>query len=171
MLSFSPIERKKCNIILTMNQKQKTYELKNVIKINQILYKPIDYSELLEKINLMKYELELKNISENKLNYYLLTLNFNINSKGCKYLESAIIHYYYSSQSFNSLDHLFSTVATEYNINSNEVREGIRCSLIPLNTYRNNIKENPILKLFDETRNITPKYFLDTFVTYLKIKK
>ena len=57
----------------------------------------------------------------------------------------------------------------EYHISNNEVREAIRSALVLLNTYRDNI-DHKIIKIFDKSRNITPKYFLDTFVTYLKFK-
>lgn len=170
-ISLSPIERKKCNIILTIDQNQEKDTLKNVCKVNQILYKPINYTELLKHLELMKIELELKDISEDELNYYLLFLNFNINSKGCHYLKSAIFHYYYCPKRFNSLNDIYTVISSEYNISPKEVKDAIRNSLVPLNTYRNSIKKNSILKLFDETRVITPKYFLDTFVTYLRIKK
>lgn len=160
-------EKNKCNIILTVDSIHQFFNLKNVAKINQILYKPINYEELINKIDLMKREFETIDILDNELNSYLLQLSFNINSIGCKYLKCAILKYYYNPKKFNYLDDIFITVAYEYNITKSKVRES---SLIPLNTYRDNI-EHPIMKLFDTTRNITPKYFLEVFVTYLKSKK
>lgn len=170
-ISFSPLERKKCNIILTTDKDEKINVLENVCKINRIFYKPINYVELLKQLELMKSENELKNISDDELNYYLLPLNFSINSKGCNYLKSAILHCYYYPKKFNSLNDIYITIANEYNIDFIEVKNSVRNSFIPLNNSRNRIKDNSILKLFDSTRDITPKYFLDTFVTYLRIKK
>lgn len=170
-ISLSPMERNKCNIILTIEQEQKINTLKNVCKINQIFYKPIKYVELLKQLELMKSEYELKDITDDELNYYLLPLNFSINSNGCIYLKSAISHYYYYPKRFNSLNDIYILISSEYNITPKEVKYAIRNSLVSLNNYRNSIKGNSILKLFDETRDITPKYFLDIFVTYLRIKK
>lgn len=170
-LSFSALERKKCNIILTVNKNEKINELENICKINRIFYKPIYYVELLKQLELMKSEYELKDITDDELNYYLLPLNFSINSNGCIYLKSAISHYYYYPKRFNSLNDIYILISSEYNITPKEVKYAIRNSLVSLNNYRNSIKGNSILKLFDETRDITPKYFLDIFVTYLRIKK
>lgn len=170
-ISLSPMERNKCNIILTIEHEQKINTLKNVCKINQIFYKPIKYVELLKQLELMKSEYELKDITDDELNYYLLPLNFSINSNGCIYLKSAISHYYYYPKRFNSLNDIYILISSEYNITPKEVKYAIRNSLVSLNNYRNSIKGNSILKLFDETRDITPKYFLDIFVTYLRIKK
>lgn len=165
-----PNEKNKCNIILTIDSVQQVLELRNFTKIKQILYKPINYNELIKEVNLMKEEFEIQDISDDELNYYLLSLHFIINSNGCRYLKSDIWYYYYYPNKFNSLDEIFKIVANEYDINNNEVRESIRSALVPLNTYRDNI-DHKIMKMFDKSRNITPKYFLDTFVTYLKLKK
>ena len=170
-ISFSPLERKKCNIILTANKNEKINELENVCKINRIFYKLINYAELLKQLELMKSEYELKDISEDELNYYLLPLNFSINSNGCNYLKSAILYCYYYPKAFNSLNDVYAVIANEYNVNFIEVKNSVRNAFIPLNNNRNRMKESSILKLFDDTRDITPKYFLDTFVTYLRIKK
>ncbi len=51
--------KNKCNIILTIDSVQQVLELKNFTKIKQILYKPINYNELI-KVNLMKEEFEIK---------------------------------------------------------------------------------------------------------------
>lgn len=170
-ISLSPIERKKCNIILTIEQEQGITTLENVCKINQIFYKPLNCTKLLTQLDLMKIEFELKDLSEDELNFYLLPLNFNINSNGCIYLKSAISYYYYYPRRFNSLNDIYILISNEYNITPKEIKDAIRNSLVPLNNYRNSIKENSILKLFDETREITPKYFINVFVTYLRIKK
>ena len=165
-----PNEKNKCNIILTVDSIEQFCDLENVAKINQILYKPINHEKLIDKIDLMKQEFETMDILDNELNSYLLQLSLNVNSIGCKYLKCAILNYYYYSKRFNYLEDVFITVASEYNVTKSEIREGIRSALIPLNIYRDTI-QHPIMKLFDTTRNITPKYFLEFFVIYLKSKK
>lgn len=87
-------------------------------------------------------------------------------------MKSAILHSYYYSNKFNSLDDIFSNVALEYGISTREVRDGIRSALIPFNRYKNYNSTKPIMKFFDLSKDpITPKYFISTFVTYLRLKK
>lgn len=171
-LSVSPLERRKKNTILTISKTKETFLLENVLKVYQVLYRPFDNNKLLNIINQMKLEFSIPNLTEEELNMYLLPLDFNINSNGCHYLKSAILHSYYYSNKFNSLDDIFSNVALEYGISTREVRDGIRSALIPFNRYKNYNSTKPIMKFFDLSKDpITPKYFISTFVTYLRLKK
>ena len=171
-LSISPIERRKKNTILTISEQNQPFLLENALKVYQVLYRPFDNSKLLNTINQMKLEFKIPDLTEEELNMYLLPLDFNVNSNGCHYLKSAIFQYYYYTNKFNSLDDLFFKVALEYGISSREVRDGIRSALIPFNRYKDYNTSKPIMKFFDLTKDpITPKYFISTFVTYLKLKK
>ena len=132
----------------------------------------VKYSVLNDNKNLFASKYQLYLPTEEELNMYLLPLDFNVNSNGCHYLKSAIFQYYYYPHKFNSLDDLFLSVAFEYGITSREVRDGIRSALIPFNRYKNYNVSKPIMKFFDLTKDpITPKYFISTFVTYLRLKK
>ena len=171
-LSISPIEKRKKNTILTISEPYKPFLIENVSKVYQFLYRPFDNEKLLNTINQMKLEFKVTDLTEEELNMYLLPLDFNVNSNGCHYLKSAIFQYYYYPHKFNSLDDLFLSVAFEYGITSREVRDGIRSALIPFNRYKNYNVSKPIMKFFDLTKDpITPKYFISTFVTYLRLKK
>ena len=77
---------------------------------------------------------------------------------------------YYNSNMLNNLDKLFEIIAYTYNTTPASVRSCIRNALVPVNTSRNTLN-NPLLDLFDNTRNITPKYFIDIVCTYFRIKK
>ncbi len=94
-LSVSPLERRKKNTILTISETKETFLLENVLKVYQVLYRPFDNNKLLNIINQMKLEFSIPNLTEEELNMYLLPLDFNINSNGCHYLKSAILHSYY----------------------------------------------------------------------------
>lgn len=171
-LSTSPIEKRKKNTILTISETNKSFLIEDVSKVYKFLYRPFDNKKLLNTINQMKLEFKVTDLTEEELNMYLLPLDFNVNSNGCHYLKSAIFQYYYYPHKFNSLDDLFLSVAFEYGITSREVRDGIRSALIPFNKYKNYNVSKPIMKFFDLTKDpITPKYFISTFVTYLRLKK
>lgn len=166
-----PLEKKKCNTILTINKPQDQLALKNTAKIYQIFNKPLDYNKLLETINLMKCEFKVEDLTLYELDFLLLHLNFNLKSNGTRYIESAIIQCYYYPTLLCSLDGIFNIIAKQYNTTSETVRDGMRSALNPLNNSRIYEHPHPLTKLFDINRNITPKYFLETIVTYLLMKK
>ena len=152
-LSTSPIEKRKKNTILTISETNKPFLIEDVSKVYKFLYRPFDNEKLLNTINQMKLEFKVTDLTEEELNMYLF-------------------QYYYYPHKFNSLDDLFLSVAFEYGITSREVRDGIRSALIPFNRYKNYNVSKPIMKFFDLTKDpITPKYFISTFVTYLRLKK
>ena len=167
-------EKNKCNTILIINNLEEKLSLNNTAKIYQIFTKSHDLKHLLETIELMLSELNTPILTEKEINLLLTKLNFSLSSKGTKYIKSAITHYYYSQYSentFYSLKELFEIVAKEYDTTIEIIRDGIRSSLIPLNTYREFSNSHSILKLFNNYRNITPKYFIETVSTYFHLIK
>ncbi len=171
---FNKNGKNKCNIILIINNQNDKLSLYNTAKIYQIFTKSHDLKHLLENIELMLSEFSIPILTEKEINLLLTKLNFSLSSKGTKYIKSAITHCYYSQYSENtfcSLKELFEIVANEYDTTIETIRDGIRSSLIPLNTYREFIDSQSILKLFNNYRNITPKYFIETVSTYFHIKK
>lgn len=167
-------EKNKCNTILIINNLEEKLSLNNTAKIYQIFTKSHDSKHLLETIELMLSEFNIPTLTEKEINLLLTKLNFSLSSKGTKYIKSAITHCYYSQYSENkscSLKELFEIVANEYDTTIETIRDGIRSSLIPLNTYREFIDSHSILNLFNNYRNITPKYFIETVSTYFYMKK
>ena len=119
----------------------------------------------------MKCEFKVEDLTLYELDFLLLHLNFNLKSNGTRYIESAIIQCYYYPTLLCSLDGIFNIIAKQYNTTSETVRDGMRSALNPLNNSRIYEHPHPLTKLFDINRNITPKYFLETIVTYLLMKK
>lgn len=170
-ISSIPEEKKMSNTILTINTSEEQLRLKNASKIYKILQKPLKTNELLETINTLKCEFNIPDLTIHELDSLLLRLNFNIHSNGTRYMKSAIFQCYYYPNTLNSLDNIFNVVAFEHNISTEQVREGLRSSLTPLNNSMPFYSSTSLFELFDDKRNITPKYFLEVFVTYLHILK
>lgn len=170
-LSASVYERKKCNIIVTTRKQDESLLLSNVIKVWKIFIKPFNFEDLLKVIYELKPFYEFPPLTEIELNALLLNLNFNLGTEGTRYVKTAITECYNDSSLFHSLDNIYPIVATVHNKTIKQVRDGMRSALIPLNKYRTFSKSNSLLQLFDETRNITPKYFLEIIVTHLHCKK
>ena len=165
-------ERFKCNIILTINSSNDLLLLNSTQKIHNIFPKPIDYQQFSKTIQIMKKELMYKEISSDEINFLLLKLNFNIGSNGCDYLRTAIFYCYYNPNALKSLDGIYDFISKQYNTDVKTVKSAIRSALVPLNnSYQLNAKNN-LFNIFDKSRKIiTPKYFLEAFVTFLHYKK
>ena len=168
-LSNNLEERNACNIILTTSKLDSLYRC-NIAKVFKVLHKPLKYKELSETVNLMKPGFSNRQLAEVEVEELLMHLGFNMYSNGTRYVVFAILQCYYNSNLLNNLDKLFALIAYTYNTTPASIRSCIRNSLVPVNMSRNTLN-NPLLDLFDSTRNITPKYFIDIVCTYFRIKK
>lgn len=168
-LSNSIEERKDCNIILTTSKINQLYRC-NIAKVFKVLHKPINYRELLETVNIMKPEFQRYQLTNIEIEELLAHLGFNMYSNGTQYVIFAILQCYYNPKLLETLDQLFEKIAYTYNTSPASIRSCIRNALIPVNMSRNSLN-NPLINLFDNSRNITPKYFIDIVCTYFRIKK
>lgn len=163
-------EKMKCNTIITINNVKEQLLLENAQKVHSIFQKPINFEKLSQTLNLMKKEIKYKEINPEELDLLLFKLNLNIGSNGYNYLRTAIFYCYYNLDAFKSLDGIYDFVASQYNVDIKTVKSGIRGALIPLNNnYQpDSTHHNKLYNIFDKSRKIiTPKYFLEAFVTYL----
>lgn len=166
-LSSTKRESKNCNIILTANLDEPIKTVSNTEKIYKILFKPIKFSELENAIDNICLNSQIPELDELQLQLLLLDLKFNLNSLATKYLIEAIHQCYYFPHLLKSLDDIIKLVAFKFNVNEKTVKFSFRNALKPLNNYRYSITESAFVNLFDNMRNITPKYFLEVITTYL----
>lgn len=170
-LSCLVYERKKINILVTIDKDQDIFQLSNVAKIWRMFDKPVNQAKFIESINELKTIFEIPKLSENELDSILLDLNFHLGADGTKYMKTAIVECYYDSSLYRSLDSIYSIVAKTKHKSVKEIRDGLRSSLIPLNKYGSFNTQDTLLKLLSDG-GIGTKYFLEVFVTYLhSIKK
>ena len=167
-LSITVNEKRNCNTILTIDNNNIFFPT-NVSKVYKILYTPIDMKCLSETINEIYCETQYQELDEKTLDLLLLKLKFSLNSNGTKYIKEAITQCYYYPYLLQNLDSVFDLIAKTHNISNEAVRSSFRTALIPINRYREHIQYK-FLKLFDDTRNITPKYFLEIITMYLQRK-
>lgn len=163
-LTMMPEERKSCNVIITTDDGTKQLCLKNVTKV----YKILTLNELNDTIKLLKNEIKYNELTREEIDMLLLRLNINLSANGTDYLRTAILHCYYYPTALKSLNSIIELIAEIYSTTVDTVRDGMRSSLIPLNKYQSSA---PVFKLFDSTKTITPKYFLEVISTYLRYIK
>lgn len=168
-ISITRKECKNCNIILTTypNEISKIY---NVEKIYKILCKDFSYNILGSAVQEICVGNKYAELDEIDLKLMLVDLKLNINSSCTKYLIEAIYQCYYYPNLLNNLDDVIKSIACQFEVPEDIIRYSFRNALRPVNNYRNGIKNSEIMNLFDESRNITPKYFLDIITTYLHKK-
>lgn len=165
-LSVSQKESNNCNIILTANKTDKIFPIANAEKISKILYKKFPYENLKSLIGRICKNNNISELNEIDLQTLLLSLNLNIWSTSTKYLVEAIYQCYYYPNLLNNLDNVVKIISYKNNTDSKTIKFALRNSLKPLNNFRYSVN-HPIMALFDETRNITPKYFLEVLIIYL----
>lgn len=172
-LSSLPDEKHKSNIILVLNKPEDYSLLRNVSKVYAIFESNFDENEMLETIQLMSSEFETPSLTLDELRVYLLQFNFSRHSICTDYMLFSIRQCYYYPETFTTLNNIFKIVAEKFNVKTQTVREGMRKSLEPLNLYQELDPTNRIFKLFvnRRTKLITPCYFLEVIVPYLRNEK
>lgn len=166
-ISSTRKESKICNIILLADSNENIYPISNTQKIYKILFKPFKYEELEQTVSDICMDTQTPELSELDLKLFLLELKFNLCSTSTRYLIEAIHQCYYYPNLIGNLDDIIKMVAYKFNVAEKNIKFAFRNALKPLNNYRFSMKNNTFIKLFDESRNITPKYFLEIIVTYL----
>ncbi len=171
-IALFPLERSKCNTLLTLNNMTEASKLDYTSKIYRILRKPISKKNLLDTIHIMTEPIEnTPKLKTNELNSLLLKLNLNISKKCSQYMMDCLIQCYYYPYLIYSLNEVFDIVALKYHTNASTIKEGLRASLIRLNKYGITLKTNSILDLLDTPETITPRFFIEVVTTYLHDKK
>lgn len=171
-LSSTKSERKKINIILTLNSKREKSDFVNVVKIYSFLNKPLDLKEVSNTITQIKSENNYDEFDENYLNKLLISLRIIVGSYQSSILVEAIKECYEYPKLLSNFDELLSLLSFKHNdLDAETIRSAIRSCLNDLNRYREKLKDNPIVRMFEPDRNISPKAFLEIIVSYMHAHK
>lgn len=171
-LSSTKSERKKINIILTLNSKREKSDFVNVVKIYSFLNKPLDLKEVSNTITQIKSENNYDEFDENYLNKLLISLRIIVGSYQSSILVEAIKECYEYPKLLSNFDELLSLLSFKHNdLDTETIRSAIRSCLNDLNRYREKLKDNPIVRMFEPDRNISPKAFLEVIVSYMHAHK
>lgn len=171
-LSSNPVERKKCNTILTLPMDY-NIRMNNYTKINEVVYKPFMDSTLNDVIKEISVDYNTPNLEVGEIDWLLQSLNFNCLSGGYKYIKKAITYCYYRPEQLEFLNTILKYLAYEFNTTESQVRDSMNGCIRPFN---NSNEYNCSIELFEMLNNnghkLTLKDFLERIVIYLiKIKK
>lgn len=171
-LSCSPLEKKKCNTILTLTPNYRI-GLNNVTKISEILYKPILNNELVNAIKTLAVDYNTPDLFVGEVDLLLQSLNFNCMSAGYKYMKDAITYCYYRPDELEFLNNVLKYLAYKYNVPETRVRDCLKSCIRPFNnTNILNQYSDLYAVLYNNGNKLSLKDFLERIVFYLiKTKK
>ncbi len=163
ILSYSPLEEKNCNLILTLDRNY-NLKLNNVSKVNKIIYKPIN-SELIEIIKTMSVDHNTPDLEFGEIDWLLQSLNFNCMSAGYRYMKDAIIYCYYRPEELEFLTNIFKYLSFKYQVPETRIRDALKSSIRPFNNTHIYNCPNELKNLL--YKDISLKDFLERIVFYL----
>lgn len=171
-LSSTPVERKKCNMILTLTPHYKM-ELNNVAKINEIIYKPILDDRLVDVINVLSNDFNTPDLEVGEVDCLLQSLNFNCMSAGYKFMKDAISYCYYRPDELEFLNTVLKYLAYKYKVPESRVRDALKSCIRPFNNTDIYGCSDELYKvLYNNGNRLSLKDFLERIVFYLiRIKK
>ena len=171
-LSSTIAEKRMSNIILTLNNLKEQNNFLDVAKI----YKFFEISKLDSKIlygtvKQMTNENKYDDFTDKKLNILLASMNMIVTSPRTKLLIEAIKECYYNTNLACNLEEVMSILSYKHNGYSTEaIRSAFRGALAPVIYNRDKLKNHPVIKLIDPSKNISPRLFLETITEYLYIE-
>ena len=166
-LSSSPVEQKKCNMILTLTPDYKL-NFNNYTKINRIIYKPILHNELSDAVKTMAIDYNTPDLEFGELDWLLQSINFNCMSAGYRYMKDAITYYYYRPNELEFLTNVLKYLAYKYNVPESRVRDSLKSSIRPFNNNTVYTCPPDLYKvLYNNGNRLSLKDFIERIVYYL----
>ena len=162
-LSLDINERKKCNIIIVTDDISFRLNITNTSKIYKIVPKPYNLDELLstiKEIGSTSNELTKKEIKD-----LIYRLNFNMYSKGSRYIVDAIKLAYDDINLLSNVTELYKLIAIMNDEKPNKIQRSIRSSIDIMNNHITKEHLRSFFHIYDNNI-ITPKYFFTTVVDY-----
>lgn len=171
-LSSNPLERKKCNTILTLPQNY-NIRMSKFEKINEVVYKPFKNDTLNHVIRELAIDFNTPDLEYGEIDWLLQSLNFNCLSSGYKYMKKAIIYCYYRPDTLEYLNNILKYLAYEFNTTESQVRDSMNACIRPFNSINEyNCTDELFRVLYNNGHKLTLKDFLERIVFYLiRIKK
>lgn len=168
-LSCTPIERKRCNTVLTVPSNY-IVQLNNFKKINTIIYKPILPNELSNTIKEIAIDYNTPDLEVEEIDCILQALNFNYMSAGFMYMKDAITYCYYNREKLEYLKDIIMFIAYKYNVPFSRVRDTLYSSIRPYNNTSLSFAKDLYQVLYNGGDKLSLKDFLDRVVSYIIMK-
>lgn len=169
-LSKDPNEKNKKNIIVISGKDAIRANLWNMSKVYMSLSKPADFDLIMHQIQDFIKEKKTKNkeITEKEILTFLYSINAKSHQKNISLLIKAIEIAYKKPYLLRNINDLYNHISEKENKNSTAVQWSIRNTIRNINKNIPDDKLKTIFHLPDFDRSITPKYFFDNTIKYLR---
>ena len=147
----------------------------NTSRIYKIMPKPFDFNELADAIKKVKGIVSAE-ILEKRIDDLFLDIKiYYYSSKNVEYLKQAVIFCYNHEELLDNFENVYTRIA-DRDFRGNLKPKNIKWALESLiNSYRKNIDIKDLECYFkyywDNTKTLTPKYFIEVIITHLKKTK
>ena len=171
-LSSNPLERKKCNTVLTLSEDY-NIKMNRYDKISQVVYKPFVEKQLSNVVKELAINFYTPNLEIGEIDWLLQSLNFNYLSGGYRYMKKAITYCYYRPEELEYLNNVLNYLAFEFNTTYSQVRDSLNACIRPFNRASEyNCPDELFKMLYNNGHKLSLKDFLERIVIYLiKTKK
>lgn len=171
-LSSNPLERKKCNTVLTLSEDY-NIKMNRYDKISQVVYKPFVEKQLSNVVKELAIDFYTPNLEIGEIDWLLQSLNFNYLSGGYRYMKKAITYCYYRTEELEYLNNVLNYLAFEFNTTYSQVRDSLNACIRPFNRASEyNCPDELFKMLYNNGHKLSLKDFLERIVIYLiKTKK
>lgn len=170
-LSISLEEKEKCNTLFIAN-KFESQMITDVSKIYEIIYKPCQPEDVFNSICKMYKEkyYPIENLDD--IYSYFSDFKMHLSINGCEYMKSAIElclrHYPFYG---NSLDDLLEKLADKYNKTPEQIRDGLKSALKPINISSQDYSRKLYPEIFKDDDLLSPRKFIERSTIYFHKKQ
>lgn len=171
-LSSTVAEKRNSNIILTIDNLKEQNNFLDVAKIYKFIEIPkLDSKFLYDTVKQMDNENKYDDFTDRQLNTLLSSMNIIVTSPRTQLLIEAIKECYYNTNLACKLGQVMQILSYKHNGYSVEaIQSAFRGAIAPVNYNRERLQNHPVVKMFDPSKNISPKVFLETITEYLYTK-
>lgn len=169
-LSKDSKEKRKNNIIVISGTLDKLHPY-NTSKVFRIMPKPLEYDELIETIYEIQGILDDEKLEEEIENIFLDLKLTDFSLKGLDYLKKSVFYCYKDEDLLFNISQVYETIAQDYFLKKIKPKNVLWSLESLIDVYEKNISEGFLSSFFvyyDDNKNLTPKYFIELIVFYLK---
>ena len=145
-----------------------SYQIIEYSKFLGIIQKPITQEKLTKSIyNIYSRKTDI--ITVQNVKKLLLNLKIELYSTGIHYLIEAIILAAHNHKLLQNVQEIYENIGLKYNVSYGKVKWSIRSTIDTINRYVDKNLLATTFKYYDESRALTPKYFIKLALYYFDI--
>lgn len=140
----------------------------NRSQFSDVLSKPITKETLLNSIYKVS-STKTKTITVQDVKKLFLNLKIDLYSTGIHYLIEAVLIAAQEHRLLQNLQDIYEMIGQKHNIGFEKVKWSIRSTIETINKYADAELFSTVFKYYDDTRTLTPKYFIKLVLYYFDI--